>query len=212
MKRYLILLSFIIVPMLASGQRYADYGIFVGGASYMGDLNGINPFFSPSTAAGGFFRLNFNKRWAGRLSGNYVTLAGNPEAYPNLPVVGFNPDFPSALMDFAVQAEFNFLPYMTGEDQYARSLYVAGGLGYTMLLGRGGSFTIPFGIGYKFNVTPRLAVGAEMSFRKTFTDQLDNVSSVLGNSLINNNDWYSVYGLFISYKFVKFAADCPAYR
>jgi hypothetical protein len=177
----------------------------------MGDLNNVNFFYSPSPAFGGFFRLNLNKRFAFRLSGNYVTLRGNPATYPDLPIAVFNPSFPSSIMDFNLQSEFNFMPYITGEDRGMNSLYVAGGIGYSLILGRRGSITIPFGLGYKLNISDRLSAGLELSFRKTFTDALDNVQSVLGNNWLNNNDWYSVFGLFISYKFVKFAGPCPAY-
>jgi hypothetical protein len=38
------------------------------------------------------------------------------------------------------------------------------------------------------------------------------VENQLGNTLLNNNDWYSFIGVFITYKFFKFAADCPAYN
>ena len=72
--------------------------------------------------------------------------------------------------------------------------------------------TIPFGFGVKTNLTDRLSAGLEWSYRKTFYDKIDNVESPLGKSILHNNDWYSTYGLFITYKFVKFAADCPVYK
>ena len=32
------------------------------------------------------------------------------------------------------------------------------------------------------------------------------------HSVIHNNDWYSFLGVFITYKFFNFAAECPAYK
>lgn len=36
---------------------------------------------------------------------------------------------------------------------------------------------IPFGLGFKFNLTPRANIGVEFGFRKIFTDYLDDVST-----------------------------------
>lgn len=38
-------------------------------------------------------------------------------------------------------------------------------------------FAIPFGVGFRVAVTDRIGMGAEFSFRKTFTDYLDDVST-----------------------------------
>ena len=213
MMRYTLIILLLIVTLSLKGQRNFDYGILAGGASYMGELNSTNFVFSPSSAVGGFFRYNINPRYAARISGTYLGLSGNPANYPNQAIPNYLPQFAANILDFNAQVEFNFSPYMTGEEAFMRTLYVAGGVGFTYPLGSEGFLTIPFGLGYKINLTKRLSVGAEWTFRKTFSDtQLDNTQSILGNTWLNNNDWYSVYGLFISYKFVKFAADCPAYN
>ena len=43
---------------------------------------------------------------------------------------------------------------------------------------------IPFGMGIKYNLTDRISVGFEISFRKLFTDYLDDVSTRYPDSLI----------------------------
>ncbi len=215
MKKYtvFIVLTFVIFITDSKAQLYSDYGLIGGISYYNGEINPTRQFYSPSLAFGGFFRLNINKRYAVRISGLYANLSGSDNDFPERTLSDRTPvSFTKSLMDFCGQVEFNFLPYITGEESLLNSVYVAGGLGYSLLLGSSNSIVIPFGVGYKINLTKRLSAGAEWSFRKTFIDDIDDVPNLLDNTLVNNNDWYSFIGLFISYKFVKFAAECPAYR
>ena len=216
MKPQTFFLFFIVILFFypdLKAQRITDYGLLGGVTYYNGEINPTRQFYSPSPAFGGFFRVNINKRYAIRLSGIYGTLKGSDNDFPNRILTDRPPQtFSNALMDFSSQLEFNFMPYITGEDRFLNSVYAAGGLGYALVLGSRNSLTIPFGVGFKINLTERLSAGAEWSFRKTFVGDIDNLPNLLDHTLVNNNDWYSFFGLFISYKFVKFAADCPAYK
>lgn len=217
MLKYFFSLSLLLCPLInsfeAEGQRMVDYGLLAGVCYYNGEVNPVRILYKPRPAYGGFFRLNLNKRYAIRISGSYNHLAGDDNDFPErlsparLPVA-----FTTRIFDFNTQLEFNFMPYITGEERWLRSLYISGGIGYAMIPGSSSTPVIPFGLGYKINITDRLSTGAEWGLRKTFSDNINNVPSVLGNTIFNNNDWYSFVGLFISYKFVKFAADCPAYK
>jgi len=92
-------------------------------------------------------------------------------------------------------------------------------------------FAAVFGVGIKYSVTNRLGLGLEWGMRKTFTDYIDDISTTYyidfdklsgseigaaqmlsdpssikhkpemqrGNS--QNNDWYSVAGITITYRF-----------
>jgi hypothetical protein len=212
MKRLIILITIIGTCQQIEAQRNADIGILLGASSYLGEINPVRILYKPSPSVGGFFRFNIDKRYAVRLSGYYITLRGNTSDFPdrNYPGPG-NASFANRGLDIASQLEFNFLPYITGERKYISSTYLAGGLGFMAISGTNG-LIIPFGIGVKLNLGDRLSSGIEWSFRKTFNDNIDNLENQLGRTLINNNDWYSILGLFISYKFVKFAADCPVYN
>ncbi len=103
-------------------------------------------------------------------------------------------------------------------------------------------FAIPFGLGFKFSLSKKICIGAEWSMRKTFTDYLDDISTVyvdpnvlrsevgdlsaelsdrsvdpnpVGSARGNskNKDWYSVAGVFMT---VKIGAPrqepCNAYK
>ena len=210
MKYFFSVFLIVILIRPVTAQSFLDYGILAGGASYMGDINTSRPFYKPSVSVGGLLRYNFNQRYSFRISGYFLGLRGNLSDFPNhlIPNVLPNRSFSRNLFDLTGQVEFNFLPYMTGDDEGMWSPYLAGGLGYATNIG----LVIPFGVGAKLNLTTRLCAGIEWSCRRTFSDSIDGVESFLGNTLLNNNDWYSVYGLFITYKFFKFAADCPAYK
>jgi hypothetical protein len=90
--------------------------------------------------------------------------------------------------------------------------------------------TVPLGIGFKFNLRKRVAISIEYGIRKTFTDYLDDVSgnyvdadilaasngplaADMADRSINgmataglnrgnsgNKDWYSFYGIMLTFK------------
>ena len=91
-------------------------------------------------------------------------------------------------------------------------------------------FTVPLGIGLKFNLKKRIAISIEYGIRKTFTDYIDDVSgNYLGTDIVTatngplaaefsdrslsggskaglnrgtslNKDWYSFYGIMLTFK------------
>ena len=124
--------------------------------------------------------------------------------------------FNVTIINPAVQTEFNFFPYKTGNLAYSWTPYIFGGVGYSFLMSRSYSTTnnapvnipknhmvIPFGVGAKVNLTKRLSGGVEWTFNKTFSDRVDGVVPRTGESAIFKNDWYNFVGLFITYKFFK---------
>ena len=90
--------------------------------------------------------------------------------------------------------------------------------------------SLPFGLGFKANLSNRIAIGVEYGFRKTFTDFLDDTSGAYPDRLImeeevsknwavvanpsldgidksgyqrgnsKNKDWYSVFGLYLTFQ------------
>ena len=214
MKNIFFFCLLLIFISTISAQQKTDFGLFLGGSSYVGDINPGKQFYKPRPSAGILMRININKRFAVRLNSTYVMLSGDTKDFPDQ-VLPYKPNYSFAtnLLDFSSQLEFNFMPYITCTEKWMNSTYVAGGIGYTFNLSGNKNFmTIPFGFGFKINITDRLSTGLEWSYRKTFYDGIDNVQSPLGKSILHNNDWYSTYGLFITYKFVKFAAKCPVYK
>lgn len=200
-------------------QRNADIGAFAGTSYYMGDINPNRHFYRPSFSLGLLYRYNINTRWAIRANGYISDLSGDDMDFPER----FNPDrsssparFHTNVLDVAVQAEFNFLPYTSNAIKWEYTPYITAGIGGSMIMYSNvdaiNTFSLPLGMGVKVTLSPRLSAGAEWGFRKTFSDRIDgkeNPSRTL--SLIHNNDWYSIMGIFITYKFFNFATECPAY-
>ncbi len=205
---------------MLTGQRKSDIGIFTGTAYYLGDLNKGMHFSQPSIAVGPIFRYNFHPRTSLRVSGIYHDLRSSDPEYNN----GLGADFSASFIDLAATYEFNFIPYKTANRKFNYTLYTAAGIGYHYLLNADPStaesmsshFTIPFSLGFKFNIGKRLSAGLEWSPRKIFTDRgLDGFTNIGEQNsdlhLFGNNDWYTFAGVFITYKIFNYREDCPTY-
>lgn len=82
-----------------------------------------------------------------------------------------------------------------------------------------GSYSLLFGMGLKFNITRFVSTGLEWGMRRTGTDHLDDLSE--GKMLLykpstarrgnpKNNDWYSYFGLTLTFKINDpSGARCP---
>ncbi len=214
-----LLIFLLLYPcMWITAQRNANFGIIGGIAYYMGDINPNRHFYKPSPAFGLIYRININPRYAIRGNAYYAQVRGSDLDFPELlhPDRAFLPvSFTTTMLDLNLQTEFNFLPFTPNVGKFKYTPYVSGGLGFTLAMSANTNhhFTFPFGVGVKFNLTSKISTGAEWSFRKSFTDHIDRVENPTGiQSLIHNNDWYSYLAVFITYKFFKFAEECPAYR
>lgn len=222
LKNQIRLVCFLIFLIFANSsevfsQRRSDLGLFAGISWYQGDINST-PFYSPGLAIGPIYRYNFHPRTSVRLSAIFNQLSANDLHFHNqiqqLRAASFN----SNGVDFAGVWEFNFLPYKTAFKKTKYSPYVMAGLGYHLIFSSDvyseNHFTIPFGLGFKFNVTKKLSAGIENSFRKTYYDKLDGIENFSTDEkyrLLGNKDWYTFTGIFITYKFFNFREDCPAY-
>ena len=117
MKKPFLILTLIFLSILqgkAQRNRSVDFGLFVGGSYYIGDLNQkhFNQFTKP--AGGVVFRYNINQRAA--LRGNF--LMGTIEAFDSYSNSKWqrerNLNFKSPIRELSIQVEFNFLDYKIG--------------------------------------------------------------------------------------------------
>lgn len=222
MKNTLVVFALLFIFQgLIHAQRKADIGLIAGTDFYIGDINPDIPFLSPRYAFGPIFRHNFNERYSIRFQGIYANLAGEEDPSRNISHRVSPAIFSVNLINLAAQVEYNFFDYKTGDKPGKASPYVFGGFGYSLMLVTQTNtgvlpenhLTMPFGVGGKINLTRRLSAGVELSLNKSFSDSTDGVISPLPESkkILYGNDWYSFFGLFITYKFFKFADDCPVY-
>src|ERR1035437_3828450 len=98
----------------------SEIGVFLGGSYYTGDLNPsghLNRFTRP--AGGALYRANFNPRISVKGIVSYGTIEADDAYAKEESQRNRNLSFKSKLYEFAVEAEFNFLPYATGSKKLA---------------------------------------------------------------------------------------------
>jgi len=228
--RYLFLFLLVGNGLFLSAQKNLEGGLIGGGLYYLGDINPNRHFYSTKLGGGLFMRQNLNKRWgiradiiAGTLSADDNASSSNYQKVRNL-------HFNTPLLEIVTQFEFNFLPYKLGTKRNTSPYtpYFATGLGFLLVTNSVNPYnvTLPLSLGLKLAVTKKLEVGVEWSFRKTFSDYIDNLSgdtydlSSMENksstkhkqmAFFYGKDWYSFAGIFITYKIFQQESVCKAY-
>ena len=225
MKKLTGILLLILVSLSVSGQRSADYGIYGGVTSYLGDINTNRLFYRPLPAGGLFYRFNLNPRQAIRANILLGSLQANDLDFNNNFQQSRNQSFSGPVAEGAVQFEFNFLPYSTQGKRWNYTPYIAAGIGVAYLNTRSSNPTplndkpfqpvIPFSVGFKVNIYKNLGIEAEYGFRKTFYDKFDGLKDNIDpnhEAWLHNNDWYSFAGIAFTWKIYNKLVGCPAFK
>jgi hypothetical protein len=222
----LLILFLVFSSHHASAQRKSDIGLIGGASYYLGDINHGQHFYSPSPAGGIIYRYNLNPRHSFRFSGIYTSLKGSDSDFKDEYQLWENRSFKTNVIDLAITTEFNFKDYEPTKLRKNRhSPYVTAGIGYASVMGSvveaprdpdamaKSSTTIIFGGGFKYNLARRWSMGAEWTFRKNLNDLIDGVENIGADEgvFFHNNDWYSIVGIFVTYKIFNWREDCPAY-
>jgi hypothetical protein len=200
----------------AAGQRNSDYGIFAGVSSYLGDINPNRLMYKPLPAGGIFYRYNFHPRYSIRANLFYGGLRADDLDFKNSFQQTRAASFSGTVGEFALQFEFNFLPYTTEGKFWDFSPYFAAGAGVAFINSGTTAFkpVIPFSVGFKVNVYKNMGLEAEYGFRKTFYDNFDGLHDLVTPAdfgVIHNNDWYTFAGIAFTWKIYSRLAGCPAY-
>jgi hypothetical protein len=196
-KVWTVLLS--IVLFSPSYGQYAEFGILAGASNYHGDLAQEIVLGESHFAGGIMYRHNFNPTWAGRISAMYGTISGTDDNFDEY--YYRNLSFFSDIIEFNAMMEFNYKPFHTGKFRKEITTYLYSGIsafhfnpktevdGNVLELrplkteGENSDYSqfqiaIPMGIGVKYPLSKNWIVGLELGFRRTFTDYLDDVSTV----------------------------------
>lgn len=226
MKAFFSLLVLSTIGLVAKAQFAAnsDYGIFLGTAYYIGDINQTYHFDSPSVSAGLLFRKNLNTRYSLRTAINYAKLSGSDLDFDNAFKQSRGSSFSTTVIDFSIGTEFNFIPFgeTFGKNQFTPYFTVGVGGSYFFTPEKNFySLTIPFGVGGKFELTERITLAIEWAPRKTFTDDIEGLGSATfeqGSAYENkqryfssDNDWFYSVGASLSIKFWEGKSKCRAY-
>ena len=213
MKKILGLIFLLILSFSVSGQRSADYGIMGGVTSYLGDINTNRLFYSPLPAGGFFYRYNLHPRQALRTNIFLGGLRANDADFSNNRAKSFS----GTVAEWAVQFEFNFLPYSTQGKRWNYTPYIAAGAGIAFINTTSLTYepVIPFSLGFKINIYKNLGLEAEYGFRKTFYDNFDGLVDNIDpdhKAWLHNNDWYSFAGISFTWKIYNKLVGCPAFK
>jgi len=225
MKKLILILLAQILMITVSAQRKGNFGVFLGGTYYMGDMNYGKHFYSPSFAGGALYRHDFDDRHAAKMSLYYGGLKGTfgGDAYRNSMTGQEFGSFSSQVLEIAMMYEFNFLPFNNIPTKENFTPYVSTGIGFAMIQNEFGTpnrFVWPMGLGIRYNINARMGVGCLWEMRMLFRDDLDgaingydagtfHIDNTIG---INNNDFYNFFGLYLTYKIFEILEDCPAYE
>jgi hypothetical protein len=213
-----LLFYFVLLQNITNAEIVRELGGFIGTSYYNGEINPVKQFYDPSPAFGALFKLNFNSRQVLRFHAIYGQFRGNDLDFNNDWQQNRAVSFSASLVDVNACYEFNFLPYRYHERWHSFSPYLFAGLGYEFMIATkyniGNHVSVPFGTGIKYLASKKITLGVEWGFRKTFQDNIDGITNpgnATNKSAINNNDWYSFAGFFITFRLFDHSGECPAY-
>lgn len=211
MKSVLVLLLFI--PAFTAFGQYHEFGAMFSTSYYVGDI-APKDFYPQRFEPGGglVYRYNTSDRVALKVSALYNRLYAHDKNADNTWQRNRNLHFRASIFELSTQIEINFLTYEIGDRRRPSSPYLFAGLSIFRFnpqaeyndrwvdlqpLGTEGQgmrngddrysltqLSIPFGVGFKFNIAHNFAGALEWGMRKTFTDYLDDVSTVYVDNVL----------------------------
>lgn len=200
--KFLLCICLIGLASIGYSQKGIEAGGWIGTSLYYGDLNNPINVKGPGLAGGLILRNNLNTRISLTGSINYGRIKGSDEDADNNFRRNRNLSFYSDIYDFTGVAEFNFLPYIHGSEDFFYTPYLA--LGFSVfrynpkatignqtytLRDHGtegqaagdeyGSFSagLTFVAGWKWDISENFSINIQASYRRLNTDYLDDVST-----------------------------------
>jgi opacity protein-like surface antigen len=200
MPKYLLTFYLAILSFTLHAQTW-EIGASVGGAGYLGDLNTDNPVKLSGISFGGFLKRNFNGYLALKGSLNYGIVHAADSNSRIEQTRNRNLSFTNHIKEAALTAEYNFMHYIpdAGKNRFTPFVFVGGAIAlhnpttiyrgavkqlrsfrteerdkqYSQLL-----IAIPYGAGVKYNIGGKWNLIADIGYRYTTTDYIDDVSGV----------------------------------
>ena len=215
MKRLIWLFIFAFMPLIIFSQQKADYGVFGGVSSYLGDINPNKMFYSPRPAAGIFYRYNLNPRHSLRANLFAGKLHADDTDFDNSFQQNRAASFSGTVAEMALQFEFNFFPYATDGKKWNSSPYFAAGAGVAYIDDNKNVVfcpVMPISLGFKINILKNVGLEAEYGFHKTFYDNFDDLILPSNNMWTHNNDWFTFTGICITWKIYNKLTACCVYN
>lgn len=217
----LIVLNLVVTQSFS--QRSHSIGIYIGGSSYLGDVNPSLLFYKPSLAIGGVYRYNINPHYSFKTSFIRCKVDASDSFFSDFQyqiLRNYKTDN-IWMLELSEMVEFNFMPMDIDKTGQNLSPYIELGaaVAYANLSSDKFNFAVPFGLGCKYRFSKRFEVAVDWCFRKTFTDKLDGLDSEFGPrsvsknkqmSFVNTTDWYYTYGVSFLY-LIRSKKKCQGY-
>jgi hypothetical protein len=222
MKLKCALLSIILLAAVQTFAQKSEVGFGIGTFNYTGDLASRYRILNSKPAATIFYRSNISKvisLRAGMTGGKIgaTDARQKKDLFSGQRGASFN----IFMMEASTVMEYHFLNWREERRILRYTPYMFAGLA---LFGMSGTQSkaeqysniqgaIPFGLGIKYIVNPKVYIAAEFGARKTFFDYLDNVST--GDLRFKNyqygnpqtNDAYYFFGISVTRTF--YDIPCP---
>ncbi|MFT4153877.1 DUF6089 family protein [Parafilimonas sp.] len=188
-----------------SYKSEGEFGIAVGAGHYFGDLNTRAAINRPKFSGGVYYIKQFNNYIGLKLSADYAFLAYSDIYSKNATQRARNLSFNTNVWEGALSGYFNFFRFIPGVSGYRFTPYLSLGIGvfsydpYAYLqgtkyflrpLGTEGqnadsgrkqygtmALCFPLTLGFKYSINENMNVFAEVGYRFTNTDYLDDVST-----------------------------------
>jgi len=228
--KYLTLLLIAFFSTQISSAQINEFGIFVGGSNFIGDVGATNYIAPTQLAFGALYKWNRSKRHSYRVSLTFTELEGidKDSSDPSRQIRGF--EFNNNILELSTGMEFTFFDFDLHNGGTVSTPYLYSGISVakhdnffynpngTVVNEDASSyaFGIPMVLGYKVAVSTNFILAFEIGARYTFSDELDgsvpnsggaDSSFSFGN--VNNNDWYTFTGFTLTYTFGRNPCFCP---
>lgn len=191
-----------------------EVGVMVGGANYYGDLNANFGFNYIRPSASLLLKQNLNQYISVKGTASYGRVGGSDSQQSPVFEKTRNLSFQSDIFELGAQVELNFFRYELENLNHFFTPYLTTGAAVfrfnpkTELDGemialqpigtegqmnpdisnnfpyRLNQFAIPLGMGIKYWIGGQWSIGGEITYRKTFTDYIDDVSDAYVDDFI----------------------------
>ena len=128
---FLALVTFFICQSSTSSAQirdYQEYGVWLGGANYFGDINPSYDFGTTRPAGGFFYKYTTGAYIALKGGVNYARLTGRDNRSSAPFQSARNLDFKTNVVEATAQVEFNFKKYIPGNKKHFFTPYLTLGI------------------------------------------------------------------------------------
>ena len=211
----LLLLCFFRTKAQESDYIY-EFGIGGGMSWAYGDINKSKAIYKPGGFISILVRYNANPRWAFATDLSTLQIKGDCKDFEDSFPEGFRQSFDNRLWQLSFRPEFHFWNYGWVNDYREKKHFVpfiTTGLGGAFSCGdgdTGAAFCIPFGIGLKWKISPRVNTQLSCLFTRTFGDNADGIKDPYdcGSNAFANSDWIGSLVLSITFDFKQRCENC----